>query len=70
MSRIYITQAGDQVGHHCKGGFMTMSSGLIYSCRTELQVSGHLQFDAGVQLVVPDEPENSSTTLPPWRGDA
>ena len=28
------------------------------------------QFDAGVQLVVPDEPENSSTTLPPWRGDA
>lgn len=69
MSRIYITQAGDQWDTIAKAVYDDEQRAdlLMQANFKHLDI---FQFDAGVQLVVPDESENSSTTLPPWRGDA
>lgn len=69
MSRIYITQAGDQWDTIAKAVYDDEQRAdlLMQANFKHLDI---FQFDAGMQLVVPDESENSSTTLPPWRGDA
>ena len=69
MSRIYITQAGDQWDTIAKAVYDDEQRADLLM-QADFKYLDIFQFDAGVQLVVPDESENSSTTLPPWRGDA
>ena len=69
MSRIYITQAGDQWDTIAKAVYDDEQRADLLM-QANFKYLDIFQFDTGVQLVVPDEPENSSTTLPPWRGDA